>query len=258
MQYKAIFFDMDGTLTDLSTHQVPDSAIQALREAQARGVKIFLATGRPPQMLLPATEAIPFDGHLTANGQFCYNDKEVIYRNTIPQADKESLVELLKTHDIPLLFETESELYFTKIDERVQRAKELLDFPLFPVRAPVNCLTQNLFMFILFGDARAETLVTQAMPSCKSVRWINIFTDIIPANGGKEVGISAMLDYYGISREEAMAFGDAQNDVGMLTHVGLGVSMGSGTPEAKAAADYITDAPKADGIYNALKTFEVI
>jgi len=258
MPYRAIFFDMDGTLTDLSTHQVPDSAIQALHEAHARGVKIFLATGRPPQMLLPITKTMPFDGHLTANGQFCYNDKEVIYRNAIPEADKEALVELLKTYDLPLLFETENELYFTKIDEQVQRAQKLLNFPLFPVRAPANCLSQNLFMLMLFGDESVDTLVTQAMPACKSVRWIDIFTDVIPANGGKEVGINAMLDYYGISLAETIAFGDAQNDIGMLSHVGLGIAMGSATPEAKAAADYITDAPEANGIYNALKKFEII
>ena len=47
-----------------------------------------------------------------------------------------------------------------------------------------------------------------------------------------------MLDYFGISLEESMAFGDGGNDVLMLKHVGIGVAMGNAGDEVKLAADY--------------------
>ena len=43
---KAIFLDVDGTLISFKTHRVPASALDALREAHARGVQLFIATGR--------------------------------------------------------------------------------------------------------------------------------------------------------------------------------------------------------------------
>ena len=42
---KAIFLDVDGTLISFKTHRVPASALDALREAHARGVQLFIATG---------------------------------------------------------------------------------------------------------------------------------------------------------------------------------------------------------------------
>ena len=40
---KAIFLDVDGTLISFKTHRVPASALDALREAHARGVQLFIA-----------------------------------------------------------------------------------------------------------------------------------------------------------------------------------------------------------------------
>ena len=45
---KAVFFDIDGTLVSFHTHRIPDSAKQALCRMRERGVKVFIASGRPP------------------------------------------------------------------------------------------------------------------------------------------------------------------------------------------------------------------
>ena len=45
---KALFFDIDGTLVSFETHRIPSSTIEALEAARAKGLKIFIATGRPP------------------------------------------------------------------------------------------------------------------------------------------------------------------------------------------------------------------
>ena len=43
---KAAFFDIDGTLVSMRTHEIPASTIHALEELRHRGVLLFLATGR--------------------------------------------------------------------------------------------------------------------------------------------------------------------------------------------------------------------
>jgi len=258
MKYKAIFFDLDGTLTSLATHQIPESAREALRLAKERGVKVFLATGRHPLLLNEAAKALPFDAYLTTNGQYCYNDQGVIHRKYIPARDKTALVECLKQNPCSLMFLTEHELYLNTEDERVQSGLELLDLPRLPVKDPTSCLTQDLFALLLFGNEQIERPILEAMPGCQTVRWTPVFTDLIPKGGGKAVGVDALLRYYGISPGESIAFGDAHNDIAMLAHVGLGIAMAGAAPEVKAAASHVTDAPESDGIYNALKKFGVI
>ena len=44
---KALFFDIDGTLVSFQTHQIPTSTVQALEEAKANGVQVYIYTGRP-------------------------------------------------------------------------------------------------------------------------------------------------------------------------------------------------------------------
>ena len=44
---KALFFDIDGTLVSFKTHQIPVSTIEALEAAKAKGIQIFISTGRP-------------------------------------------------------------------------------------------------------------------------------------------------------------------------------------------------------------------
>ena len=53
MAEKLIFLDIDGTLTPPGSNTPPESAMRAIRSAQARGHRIFLCTGRNPDMLSP-------------------------------------------------------------------------------------------------------------------------------------------------------------------------------------------------------------
>ena len=51
---KALFFDIDGTLVSFETHRIPSSTIEALEAARAKGLKIFIATGRPKAIKVPS------------------------------------------------------------------------------------------------------------------------------------------------------------------------------------------------------------
>jgi hydroxymethylpyrimidine pyrophosphatase-like HAD family hydrolase len=55
-----------------------------------------------------------------------------------------------------------------------------------------------------------------------------------------------------------MVFGDADNDLRMITKAKIGVAMGNGTANLKTAADYVTADIQHDGIAKALKHFGLI
>ena len=74
----------------------------------------------------------------------------------------------------------------------------------------------------------------------------------------KSYGMKKYLDYYGLSKEDAIAFGDAANDVDMLVFAGIGVVMGNGREEVKAWADFVTKDVNADGIAYAMKKLGLI
>ncbi|MBM7617437.1 Cof subfamily protein (haloacid dehalogenase superfamily) [Weissella uvarum] len=54
--------------------------------------------------------------------------------------------------------------------------------------------------------------------------------DIIPANVNKATGIQYLLDYYGLTFDNVMAFGDGFNDLEMLEHAKAARSMPNGDP----------------------------
>ena len=82
--------------------------------------------------------------------------------------------------------------------------------------------------------------------------------DIISASGGKVTGIQFIMEMLGLSRDEIMAFGDAENDTDMLKFAGTGIAMGNARDSVKLISDYVTDSIDDDGIEKALKHFRVI
>lgn len=72
------------------------------------------------------------------------------------------------------------------------------------------------------------------------------------------VVVGAMADYLGFDISETMAFGDGGNDRPMLCAAGIGVAMGNAVDEVKAHADYVTSTVDEDGVWNALRHFDII
>ena len=89
-------------------------------------------------------------------------------------------------------------------------------------------------------------------------QWYPLGHDIISSDGGKKNAMLEIIRRYGIRPEETIAFGDSENDLEMLRTAGIGVAMGNGTPEAKAAADYVTADCDEDGLQKALEHFNLI
>ena len=75
----------------------------------------------------------------------------------------------------------------------------------------------------------------------------------IDADKGKT--LARFLRMRGIGTDEAMAFGDAGNDISMLTAVKYGIAMENATDECKAAAYAIAEENNADGVAKMIRKY---
>ncbi len=89
---KIIFFDIDGTLIDMTKKAISDKTVETLIRLKENGVKICIATGRAPGSV-PKFEGVDFDAFLTFNGSYCYNSSDTILSTPIPKVDVEKMIE---------------------------------------------------------------------------------------------------------------------------------------------------------------------
>ena len=120
LKIKAIFFDIDGTLISFKTHSMPESTRQALQTLRDKGIRLFIATGRSPNMMPFMDQFFKFDGYAVLNGQYCYNSQGVVRKHTIDVADIRRLKELIRKHNFPCLFIHANGGTLNMIDERVR------------------------------------------------------------------------------------------------------------------------------------------
>lgn len=255
---EAVFFDIDGTLISYETHTMPESTIRALNQLREKGVKLFVATGRPKMMMKFLDEYFLFDAYISLNGQYCYNETEVIYKRAIPQKALRKLLAIMDKQPFACTFIEENEMYANYIDDLVVEHCNVTNQPLPPVKPIENIFENDILQFIAFIQTEEEGKCLKKLPLLSVSRTLRVSYDVMPSGGGKVCGIEAVLAYYGIDKKDIMAFGDGENDADMLSYAGLGIAMGNATLSAKKSADYVTDNIDQDGIMKALIHFGMI
>ncbi len=258
---KAAFFDVDGTLVSFQLGKITDRLREDLLALRRRGILLFLATGRARQDLARTRmlRSLSFDASVTLNGHCCYNDREVYLDRPICREDLEGACGVLRANpELAALMAGNGESYVNQLNHRALEIFDYMHTPPYPVRPPEWMLEHKIYQFIPLVERGGEELFLKAMPHCTYTRWHPKGVDIIPAGEGKAEGIRATLDYYGLKKEEIIAFGDGINDLTMLAMAGVSVAMGNAVQEVKAAADYVTDSVEEDGVCRALRHFGLL
>ena len=246
---KAIFFDVDGTLLSFKTHRVPETALMALSELKKKGVKCFLATGRPPYQL----DEISIDNleaFILFNGQLCLTRDEVFFDECLDKDDVATVVDQVRQGLYNCTFMEKNRCYASGYDEHVRAVEEIAGTT-FPVADVAQALDNDIYQLNAYITPGNTDILTNATKHVKLTRWSEHFVDVFPRHGGKHAAVRRMLRRYGIASESAVAFGDGGNDLSMFGVVGTSVAMGNGNDDVKEQADYVTDDVEHNGIYNA-------
>ena len=67
-------------------------------------------------------------------------------------------------------------------------------------------------------------------------------------NTSKAQALLYLMEQWHLSRDQVMAFGDSENDLGMIQMAGIGVAMANGMEEVKQAADLLAESNEEDGV----------
>lgn len=244
------FFDIDNTLLDHATNEIPQSALAAIAELRRAGHTVVIATGRSYGHAAPYVKQIDPSYVITQNGaRILKNEQEML---TIPLA-RAALDDLFRwIHALGHPFGVNhSEVSF--LSERVPCAT----IPLRGVEIPVQS-TDHFYRYedvfqgwLFFDESLDDTLfpaILERYPEFDLVRWHKTAVDVLPKAINKWTGCQWVLEQTGFQPHQAIAFGDGLNDMEMLKGVGLGIAMDNGHPDLKAIANLIAPALHLDGI----------
>ena len=67
-------------------------------------------------------------------------------------------------------------------------------------------------------------------------------------DAGKDSGAAFLMKYLGLEREELAAFGDGDNDTGLLKYAGIGFAVANASAACLAAADEIVASNDENGV----------
>ena len=262
---KAVFFDIDGTLVSFNTHKISDSSKEAIKILKEKDIKVFIASGRA-LFQIDNLDNIEFDGYITVNGCSCFiNDNgklKEIHRVSLDKDDLYSLNDYLNNDKFPCTVITSDSLFINYTDEIISHLYNMANVQIPKYRDFNDYIPKNykdiLQLNVFIDENKEKYLMDNILKNSKSSRWHFSFADINHKYSGKDMGIDKIIEYYGIKLSETIALGDGGNDIGMIKHAAIGVAMGNASDNVKNIADYITDDVDNDGVYKALKHFNLL
>ena len=259
MKYKMIFLDVDGTLYSHTTKSIPESTIKALKMAQDKGIKLCIASGISKLVtgFTGILDLLDFDYFVVTNGNLVIDKYDnIIYSSPMNKQGIEEVISLVNKYGLNMTYMTENDFYLhAPIDERAHLGFDPLSIPLPKVQ---KYQKENIYQINLFCEDEYLPYFEETKKYLAYSRLAHYGYDIFTLNHNKAIGIQKLLEHLNISKDEVIAFGDGHNDAEMVKYVGLGIAMGNALDKVKKASDYITTHIDDDGIYNALKYFNVI
>jgi Cof subfamily protein (haloacid dehalogenase superfamily) len=257
MNYKIVFFDIDGTITNHEDGSIPHSTIEAIKTLKKKGIKVVVATGRPLSMCMELQE-LGIETFITANGGYVKHIQEVIHKVPMDKNVIQEVIEFAKLENNGLSFYTEEfSMNGIREEEIFTALKETLSLSEYP-ETNESIHKEEIFLLCLFANDKAVEKYKQKFPQLTFKRWHPYVLNVLQEDVSKSLAIMKTLDFFGFDKSEAIAFGDGENDIDMLELVGLGIAMGNGDQKLKTVAGFVTKPSSEDGIDYALKKYRII
>ena len=266
MKYKMIVLDLDGTLTNNKKEITPRTK-QAIMQAQAAGVHVVLASGRPTYGIVPLAEELKLKGNggyiLAFNGGKiidCTNN-EVLFEQKLDEQLVPILFQEAKKAGMEILtYQGEGIAATNKDDEYVQHEAFINKMPVMQYDNFLNQLVYPINKCLIVGDPtplhELEIRLAKELEGKMNVyRSADFFLECVPLAIDKARSLDRLISSLGISREEVIACGDGYNDLSMIRFAGLGVAMANAAKDIQSEADFVTLSNEEDGVAHVIERF---
>lgn len=237
-----ILSDVDGTLLT-GNGKVPQRNIDAVERFTRNGGKFGIATGRSRELTQELLDQLPVNAPCVLyNGGAVYdyeNDKYLM-KLFLPEESKQFIKELLAFKpDLGVLVVSNSD-YFSVTDEI-----SFTNQKNYPAKAvDVDSLTDPWYkVLLLLRDNDYEQFIAYtAQRDFAGVRFVATNThlvEMLPIDSSKGTALEYLIKEYGVDRENIAAIGDFYNDLEMIRHAGIGVTLCDAPEDIRAAADLV-------------------
>ena len=270
---KVIIMDIDGTLTN-EDKIISENTKNKLKELQSQGAVLVLASGRPTRGLMQFAKELEMDKHngllVSFNGARVTDCEtgNILFDQTMTVDTCKAVLNHMKNFDvIPMVYKGEylhvtdvynnivhaygRELNIIHYESRLCNYKlcevdDLEEFADFPMNKILTAGEPD------YLQENYKKMMEPFKDSLNCVFTADMYFEFTEKGIDKANALHCALTPLGYTKEDMIAFGDAQNDKTMLEYAGIGVAMGNATQEIKDIADYITLSNNDDGIVHAL------
>lgn len=262
MNYRLLVADIDGTLVT-SDREITPGVLRAVREAQARGVKVCLATGRMWPSAAPYFQRLGADPPaILYNGGLVYDfSTDTVFRR-VPLAYEHARIVLELLYEFPQvqphLF-VDDRVYTGRVNEFTERYRRKDGLQVQEVGDLVAFLPPTPMKILIIGQSpdlvRAYDRIKALPMDINAVFSEETYLEILPAGSSKGSALEFLVQRLGIPLKAVIAVGDNLNDLEMIRLAGLGVAMGNAPEALRAQADYVTATNDEEGLREVIERF---
>ena len=258
---KLVASDVDGTLIKDSTPDLYPEMVDTIKRLKEKGILFCAASGRQYQSLRNVFREVKDDiAYIAENGA------HIRYRNTdlsvtpMKREDIEGILAMLR----PYYGECETVISTANgslVESKNQEFLELL------TNGYHNCFRQvedvllenaEIIKIAVYrkdsirelGESRFIPAWEKRVKVCMAgEEWV----DFMDASVDKGNGLKILEAYFGIDKTETMAFGDNNNDIGMMLAAGESYAVETAVDEVKQAAGNICPGWEKKGVCKVIK-----
>jgi Cof subfamily protein (haloacid dehalogenase superfamily) len=248
--FKALLFDIDGTLTNKKS-EITDETITALKKLADLGYTIGFCTGRGlPGVKNKFLPLFPEDSiHIATGGSQLVNSKgEILWEQPINPETVKKIKDHISSTNLVSVFMKSDALY-----AKEPTLGNLLAHPWNQIAKNIDSMDNQAVGAIYVSNVDAGFVeYLNNDPSISYKKMIgssgNHYVDITSAGINKSVSLKKWSQHTGIVIQDIIGFGDSENDLEFLQDCGFSVAMGNATDELKQIANTVIGHTNENGL----------
>ena len=258
---KLIASDIDGTLIKESTPDLYPEMEQAIRDLKKKGIVFCAASGRQYASVRNVFREVADDiAYIAENGAHIRCDGKDISVIPMKREHAEGIMKMLRSYygECETVISTPQG---SLVESQNQEFIDLLTYGYhntFRLVEDVLAEDAEIIKIAIYrkGSIRSlgeEVLIPAWQDKVKTCMAGEEWVDFMDASVDKGNALRQLQQYLGIKKEETMAFGDNNNDIGMMLAAGESYAVETAVKEVKEAAGNICPGYLDKGVYKIIK-----